>query len=434
MSKPLKIEYVPIAELKPHPGNPRKHPIEAVEKIKKSIEAFGWTAPILLDADGRILAGHARLKAAQAAGIEQVPVVRLPLKGVDADVYMIADNKLQEGTEWDWTKLGDLIGELDTGDIDLSLTGFDDAELEGLMNGLDNASGNITEDEPPAVQKTAFSKTGDLWIMGDHRLLCGDSTKPKDVERVMGGEKADTVFTSPPYAVGIDYGTYKDNIENLRTMMPLMAAIWANITKTGGFAVINFGDIVSGKTIAKTDEPCEYPMALEYWPIFRNAGWLLWSRRIWCKPAAGTGSMQCISSNRAATNWEHVWTWKKPGRPIVYEQISGIWPSQCGWFDTIHDHKLDVGLDVHGAGMPVVVASRGIFLHSLDGGIIHEPFSGSGTTIIAAEQLGRKCYAIEIEPLYIDVAVRRWQNFTGKKAVLERGGKRTKLRMPKGEK
>ncbi len=140
MPNPLKIEYVPVADLKPHPGNPRKHPIEAVQKIQKSIEAFGWTAPILLDADGRILAGHARLKAAQAAGIDQVPVVRLPLKGVDADVYMISDNKLQELTEWDWPKLGDLIEELDTGDIDLSLTGFDENELKGLMMGLDNAN------------------------------------------------------------------------------------------------------------------------------------------------------------------------------------------------------------------------------------------------------------------------------------------------------
>ena len=140
MPKPLKIEYVPIADLKRHPGNPRKHPIEAVEKIKKSIEAFGWTAPILLDADGRILAGHARLKAAQAAGLDQVPVVRLPLSGIDADVYMIADNKLQELTEWNWPVLGDLIGELDTGGIDLSLTGFDESELEGLVNGLDNAN------------------------------------------------------------------------------------------------------------------------------------------------------------------------------------------------------------------------------------------------------------------------------------------------------
>lgn len=147
MAKQLKIEYLAISKINPHPGNPRKHPEEAVEKLQKSIKAFGWTAPILLDADGRVLAGHARLKAAKAAGIKQAPVIRLPLKGAEADAYMIADNKLQDLTEWDWPKLGDLIGELDTGDIDLELTGFSEDELKGLLHGLDEFR---PIDDPPS--------------------------------------------------------------------------------------------------------------------------------------------------------------------------------------------------------------------------------------------------------------------------------------------
>jgi len=143
----LKIEYVPIDQLKPFAGNPRTHPEAAIEKLVASIERFGWTNPVLVDSGGRVLAGHARLKAAKKAGIEQVPVVRLPLAGKDAELYVIADNKTQELTEWDWSKLGDLFGELDTGDIDLTLSGFDTKEIEGLMCGLDLSSGNKSEEE-----------------------------------------------------------------------------------------------------------------------------------------------------------------------------------------------------------------------------------------------------------------------------------------------
>jgi len=139
-TSPLQIEYVPAASLKPFPGNPRKHPDEVVSKIVRSIEHFGWTNPILLSADGVVVAGHARLKAAQIAGLKEVPVIRLPLKGEEAQLYTIADNKTQELTEWDWPKLGDLFGELDTGALDLELSGFDTNEIKGLMHGLDNAT------------------------------------------------------------------------------------------------------------------------------------------------------------------------------------------------------------------------------------------------------------------------------------------------------
>ena len=156
----LKIEYVPIGQLKPFVGNPRTHPEAAIEKLAASIEHFGWTNPVLVDSDGRVLAGHARLKAAEKAGIEKVPVVRLPLAGKDAELYVIADNKTQELTEWDWSKLGDLFGELDTGDIDLTLSGFDTEEIEGLMTGLDEASKQMAGalDGLPSGDKNGFQQ------------------------------------------------------------------------------------------------------------------------------------------------------------------------------------------------------------------------------------------------------------------------------------
>lgn len=186
----------------------------------------------------------------------------------------------------------------------------------------------------------------------------------------------------------------------------------------GGFAVINFNDIAAGRALSGADEPCEYPMALEYFPVFRGAGWLLWSRRIWCKPNARVNSLWSIQSNRGAADWEHVWTWKLPGVPLV-ARVNGGFQSANGWIGSADLEGVGVGKDDHGAGMPTGVAARWVAMHSRPGAIVHEPFGGTGTTLIACEQLGRRCFAIEILPAYVDVIVARWEAFTGKKAVLD---------------
>lgn len=199
-----------------------------------------------------------------------------------------------------------------------------------------------------------------------HRLICGDTRDRQQVERVLAGEKADAVFTSPPYAVGVDYGkAYEDTLENLRAMLPALSRIWLSIVVPGGFAVVNFGDIVSGREAANSDEPCEYPMAIEYWPVFRAEGWQLWTRRVWCKPNPRVHSPWAIQSNRAASDWEHVWTWKAPGEPIV-RRVNEPYQSANGWFDTSSEHGVDVGKDIHGAGMAVAPALRMIALHPRD--------------------------------------------------------------------
>lgn len=259
---------------------------------------------------------------------------------------------------------------------------------------------------------------------GGHRLLCGDSTSASDLQRLMDGAQADCVFTSPPYAVGVDYGdTYEDTIANLRAMLPQLSRLWLDAVVDGGFAVVNFNDIASGRNITETSEPCEYPMALEYWPVFRADGWLLWSRRIWCKPNARVNSMWCIQSNRGAADWEHVWTWRKPGDPIV-KRVDGDMNSARGWFDSSRSEALDVGKDTHGAGMPLIVAARMLAIHSRERATILEPFCGTGTTIIAADRLGRRCFAIEINPRFADIILRRYEIETGRAAVLVVGGER----------
>lgn len=419
----MNLVAVPVADLRPDPLNARRHPDENVEAIMRSLAQFGQAEPLVRNSrTGFLIGGHGRLDAMKRLGWTEAQVVDLDLDEKKARALGVALNQTATLAEWDEARLASLLHDFDADDQ--AATGFDGDEVDDLIRdywsedgpGVAVTEGLTDPNDVPDAPMEPITKPGDLIVLGRHRLLCGDSTKAEDVARVMDGRHAEMVFTSPPYGVGVEYETYDDTFESIRAMIPAMANTWANVVVPGGFAVVNFSDIMSARAIADTDEPCEYPMALEYWPPFRAAGWLLWSRRVWCKPAAGTGSMQCIGSNRAATNWEHVWTWKRPGTPVVRDQISGEYASQHGWFDTIHDRRLDVGLATHGAGMPVAVAMRMISIHTPERGRVLEPFCGTGTTMIACEKLGRSCAAIEQSPIYCDIIVRRWEQFTGKQA------------------
>ncbi len=412
----MKIKTAKIEDLNPAPYNPRVHPEKAISRLKASIERFGYTNPVLVQkGTNTIIAGHARVEAAKQAGLDEVPVIYLDFDDVTAKAYNIADNRLAELTEWDFPKLKDLITEIDTGAFDIELTGFSEAELKGIIDYDPYPASDKDDAVPEVAEGEPITKTGDLYQLGRHRLLCGDSTKREDVERLMDGEKADCVFTSPPYAVGVDYGdTYKDTFDNLRNMLPVMSLTYKELVNDGGFVVINFGDIASAKAINQTEEPCEYPMAVEYFKPFRSDGWLLWSRRIWCKPNPRVHSLHCIGSNRAATDFEHIWTWKKLGDAIV-KRVDNL--SCYGWIDTTKETGVEVGKDIHGAGMAVSIAEKMIEIHSRKGNIVFEPFAGTGTTIIACEKKNRNCYAIEISPHYCDVIVKRWEDYTGQKAM-----------------
>jgi len=400
--------------------------------VEASLRETGAGRSILLDKDGRIIAGNKTFEAASDIGLpvrvvetdgtELVAVKRTDLDLDDdtgtARKLAYYDNRTSSvGLEWDAEQvMADLAGGLDLSAM------FRQDELDELLADL---RPKTTGDTPAEVDRAEELRQkwqtapGQLWQLGEHRLICGDCTDAVTVARVMGGELADCVFTSPPYAVGVDYGeTYQDTIDNLRAMLPKLSKLWLDVVVPGGFAVVNFGDVVSASNIVGTNGPCEYPMALEYWPVFRADGWALWSRRIWCKPGAGTGSMQCISSNRAATNWEHLWTWKKDGPPMFTKQTTGDYPSQNGWIDSTHSEGLEFGLSVHGAGMPPLPALYSVFNHSRVGGVVHEPFCGTGTTIIACESLRRKCFASEINPSFAAITIERWAQHTGKTPVL----------------
>ena len=169
----MNLKTVKIAELKPHPKNPRQHPDSAIAKLTRSIQEFGWTNPVLVSKDGFVLAGHARLKAAENAGITEVPVIQLDLEGAKADAYLIADNKTQDLTDWDLPLLKDLLQELDTGEFDIEITGFDSKEIADLINQLHQPEDGLTDDDAVPEPQESICKPGDLWVLGTHRLIVG---------------------------------------------------------------------------------------------------------------------------------------------------------------------------------------------------------------------------------------------------------------------
>lgn len=402
----ITVVQVKVDKLKPAEYNPRKWSENAVSDLKASISTFGLVDPIIANSaperQNVVIGGHFRLHVAKMMGYTEVPVVYVNIPDVKKEMELNVRLNKNSG-EWDY----DLLANFDE-DI-LKAAGFDSAELDKVFQ----IETDPEDDDVPEAPAVPRSKVGDIYQLGNHRVMCGDSTKREDVDRLMDGKCADCVFTSPPYAVGVDYGEYKDTIANLREMLPKLSAIWKQIIVDGGFAVINYGDVVSAKNITGIKEPCEYPMALDYWPIFRNDGWVLWSRRIWCKPNPRVHSLQCIGSNRAATDWEHIWTWKKTGNAIV-KRVDGKSPN--GWIDTTKDVGVEVGKNIHGAGMATSIAERMVLIHSRHGNIVFEPFCGTGTTTIACEKTSRICYGMELDPKYVDVIVERWEKFTGKKA------------------
>lgn len=428
-------EITHIKELRPDKRNARRHNPRNIGMIEKALGEVGAARSIVIDEDGNVLAGNGTIEAAAAAGIEKVQVVdadgetiiavrRSGLTPEQKQRLALYDNRTAELAEWDTTVLSDILDEQEA-----ALDGlFADDELDALLADVEAGNGGNDADDPGAqVDKAAELQAkwqtalGQVWECGEHRLACGDCRDRALVDRLMSGERADCVFTSPPYAVGVDYGdTYQDTIDNLRALLPDLAALWLDVVTDGGYAVINFGDIAPARNITKSETPCEYPMALEYWPVFRGAGWALWSRRIWCKPNPRVHSPWCIQSNRAATDWEHLWTWKKPGDAII-QRVDGEMRSPLGWIDTSLMGFVDVGKETHGAGMVLGIAQWMINIHCRTGHIVHEPFCGTGTTLIACESMARRCVATDISPAYVAVALQRWADMTGKTPELIEG-------------
>jgi ParB-like chromosome segregation protein Spo0J len=297
----MEIKTVKISELRPHPKNPRVHPDSAIEKLERSIKEYGWTNPVLVSADGYVLAGHARLKAAEKAGISEVPVIYLPLEGAKAEAYLIADNRLQDETDWDYEKLKDLLQELDAGEFDLELTGFGMDEIEELMTQF-HVPEEIVEDEVPEPPKEPITKPGDLWILGRHRLACGDSTKAETFSLLMDGKLANLVVTDPPYNVNYEGTAGKiknDNMADQKFYQFLLEAF--TLTEKA---------MAQDASIYVFHADTE---GLNFRKAFLEAGFHLSGTCIWKK--------QSLVLGRSPYQWQHepiLFGWKKTGKHAWY--------------------------------------------------------------------------------------------------------------------
>ncbi len=417
----MKVTQKPIDSIKPYDSNPRDND-GAVDAVATSLQFFGWRQPIVVDKKNVIIVGHTRWKAAKKLGMTKVPVHVADLTEEQAKAYRIADNQTGAIADWDTGLLAAEVEALQDMDFDLGLLGFPEDELAGIL-GLDEEE--IVEDEVPEPPVEPITKPGELWVCGEHRVLCGDSTKAEDVARVMGGEKADLCFTSPPYGQQRDY----DAGQGKGDWDALMQGVFGNLPMAdAGQVLVNLGLIHrDGEWIPYWDGWIEW-MRSQGW---RRFGWYVWDQ--------GSG-LPGDWGGRLAPSHEFLFhlnrSGVKPEKTIPKNPNSGPMGSnlrgkggECGERSSICDDPNKIPDSVvrvnrnsahktgHPATFPVPLPASIIAAWP---GNTFDPFLGSGTTLIAAEQLGRRCFGLEISPAYCDVIVARWENLTGKKAKLSK--------------
>jgi len=395
----LQIEQIPIDQLRPNPHNPRIND-PAVDAVARSIQAYGFNNPIITDADLNIAAGHTRLKAAKKLGLKTVPVIRVPgLVGSKFTGFAIADNKTAEIAEWDQDLLAQIVAELNLDEtFDLGSLGFDDSELTKLLdaNFEDNEK---NEDDAPPLPEEPTSRPGDLYILGEHRLLCGDATDPENYRRLLEGEQVDCVVTDPPYGVSYQsrgqkreqWGTIKNDDLSADALERFLHQVFVNVAgvcRPGATAYVCHGISMAGIRIA-------------FERAFLAAGFHLSSTIVWVKQAASMGWQDYREQHECL-----LYGWAGDGhRKIKDRTQTTVWQ-----IDREGDYR-------HPTQKPVALFSRALRNSTIRGERVWDGFVGSGTTIIACEQLGRRCFAMEIDPKYCDVTVQRWSDYTGKKAV-----------------
>ncbi len=397
----MQIDLRAVDSIRPYDKNPRKNDA-AVQAVADSIRAYGFRQPVVVDKDGVIVVGHTRWKAARLLGLAEVPVHVADLTPEQAKAYRIADNRVNEIATWDAELLpGELIELRDLG-IDLSALGFTDAELTSILAPPPN-EGKADPDEVPPVPAEAVTRKGDLWTLGAHRLLCGDSTSADDVSRLMNGNRAALCATDPPYLV--DYTGDRPN-DSGKDWTATYHEI--DITDADGFFRGVFTNVVS--VLA--------PKAAIYcWHAHKRQALIsnVWEQLnildhqqiVWVKPSPVFG--------RVYWHFRHepcMMGWVKGSQPEHDSDhtYDSVW--EIDW-----EGKARVVGNEHPTQKPVEIFARPMRKHTKPGDICFEPFSGSGSQLVAAEQQGRSCYALEIEPVYVDAAVRRWERFSGKRAT-----------------
>jgi len=396
----LVVNYVNTDDLIPYSNNSRTHSESQIAQVAASIQEFGFTNPILIDEHQSIIAGHGRLMAAQKLKLEQVPTITLEgLTEAQRKAYVIADNKLALNAGWDDEALQAELERLKELDFDLELTGFDPDELAKLLE-PEQVEGLTDEDDVPEVPDEPVTKEGDIWICGNHRVMCGDSTSIDTVEKLMDGRKADMVFTDPPY--GVSYtGGLSDRGDGLRSNKRQMIAnddidLYEDAVKVAAIVCNGVVFMFYADTV---------PFGL-YRGIEAVGGEVV-ALLIW-KKIGGYGAMGASYK----PNHEPCVIWKKKGSKLNFIGATNE--------NRIWEEKKEGVNKLHPTQKPVSIPERAINNHKAD--TILDLFGGSGSTLIACEKLSRDCRMMELDPKYCDVIVKRWQDFTGKEAVLESTG------------
>lgn len=402
------IEHLPIAGLIPYARNSRTHSEEQIAAVAASIREYGFTNPVLIREDGGIIAGHGRVLAALSMGLDAIPCIRLShLTEAQARAYVIADNKLAELAGWDEEILALELKELGEMDFDLSLTGFGEDEISELLAEMDATPEGATDaDSLPAAPVIPVSRAGDVWLLGRHRLVCGSSTDAATVAKALSGSTPHLMVTDPPY--GIEYD-----------------ANWRNEAMSADGSPVGGGAIGA---VLNDDIACWR----EAWALFPGEVAYVWHASSKTHIVADS-LVACDFELRALLIWNknhfaisrcHYHPKHEPCWYVVKKGGTGHWQgdrTQSTVWEIPKNLKSETG---HSTQKPVECMRRPIENNSRAGDGVYEPFSGSGTTIIAAEQTGRTCYAIELSPIYVDMAVLRWQEYTGGGATLEGDGRK----------
>jgi 16S rRNA G966 N2-methylase RsmD len=388
----MQITQRKTADLIPYVNNARTHSEQQVLQIAASIKEFGFNSPVLVDGENGIIAGHGRVLAAKKLNLDEVPTIELKhLTKTQKKAYILADNRLALNSGWDNDLLALELGELSDDGFDLDLLGFDDTELS-LLDDTEQTEGLTDEDAVPDVPDEPINKLGDVWILENHRLMCGDSTSIDAVDKLMNGKKADMVFTDPPYGVN-----YQSNMR----------------TQSDKFDVIKNDDVILDIVPIIDIYSKGWVFIWTTWKVLdkwiENTKGLGFPSNmvIWFKGGGGIGDLKKTFS----TDYETALVWHR-GAELCGKRIGSVWK---------------VGKDganeyLHPTQKPVALAEEALDKTTKQNYLILDLFGGSGSTLIACEKIGRNAMLMELDPKYCDVIIKRWQDFTGKQAILESTG------------
>lgn len=402
----LSIDYEDVSALIPYAANSRTHSDEQVAQIAASIKQFGWTNPILIDGENVIIAGHGRLLAARKLGLEKVPIICIDhLSKAQQRALVIADNQLALNAGWDLNMLKAELEELSLEDFDLDLIGFDDNFLDGLLE-PEPSEGLTDEDAVPDVPETPKTVLGDIWVLGNHRLMCGDSTSVTAFDQLMDGSKADMIFTDPPY--GMSYGggrargddtKFKGRSGGIKAHGMIM-----NDDLQGDDLIALVRDAIATSTASMKEGGALYACFTwrtyaEFEAGLESCGHQVKACIVWDKKSIGLGNSHY-----------------RPQHEFIF-YCGGQWYGDKSQADVWYMSRGATGEYVHPTQKPVELVERALNNSSKSGDVVIDCFGGSGSTLIACEKTNRHARLMELDPKYCDVIIKRWQDFTGQQAV-----------------